>query len=259
MSAVKTISTEIPPGTVFRDGPLLPEMVAIAPGTFWMGANDQEDKFASILEKPRHWVRIPAPIAVGKFPVTFEQWDAFCEDHPDAYRPDDNGYGRGKIPVYNVSWEDAQAYVSWLSANTGRSYRLPSEAEWEYCCRAGSSSVFAEGSDISVNQANFLYMDFGGRPGVGRPVAVGSYPPNAYGLCDMEGNVCELVADSWHDTYQGAPGEGEGWEGTNCSMWRVVRGGGWDGLPRILRCAFRDWVHHNQRADNMGFRVACDL
>jgi formylglycine-generating enzyme required for sulfatase activity len=247
------------PGTCFCDGLTLPEMVVVPPGKFWMGADDEGDKFASLVEKPRHWVQIDHPLAVSRYPITFEQWDACAEGNPDVHRPDDRGWGRGRQPVVNVSWEDAEHYVQWLSIAAGRSYRLLSEAEWEYCCRAGTSGVFSTGNKIGVQDANFLYMDYGDRPGVGRLLPVGSFPANAFGLFDMDGNVSELVADAWHDNYHGAPTDGSAWDQNNATMWRVVRGGGWDALPRILRCPFRDWVHHLKRADNMGFRVACGL
>jgi formylglycine-generating enzyme required for sulfatase activity len=259
LDAVSTVDPNLIPGKRFRDGPLLPEMVVVPPGKFWMGAYDDEDLFAGVSEKPRHWVEITHPLAVGRYPVTFEEWDAFADSDTFAHRPDDRGWGRGRLPVLNVSWEDAESYVSWLSANTGRPYRLLSEAEWEYCCRAGATGVFSTGNGISVQEANFLQLDFGTKPGMGRPLAVGSYPPNAFGLCDMHGNVCELVADAWHDNYRGAPSDGSAWEETSATIWRVVRNGGWDALPRILRAPFRDWVHHTQRLDNMGFRVACGL
>jgi formylglycine-generating enzyme required for sulfatase activity len=249
MSPVKSSSTDIATGAVFRDGPSLPEMVAIAEGSFWMISSEQDAKIGSTLEKmekTRHWVRIVTPFAIGKFPVTFDQWDAFCDSHPDAWRPDDNA--RGNLPVCNVSWEDAQAYVSWLSANTGRPYRLPSEAEWEYCRRAGAS-------DPSVDQSKQPNMDLGGRPGVGRPVAVGSSSPNAFGVSDMDRTLREFVADSWHEICQDPPAPREDGDISTCSMWRIVRGGGRTAQPG----AHRDRVHHNQRMPNMGFRVACDL
>jgi formylglycine-generating enzyme required for sulfatase activity len=236
----------------------LPEMVTVPAGFFWMGADDADDKFASVLEKPRHQVRIERPFMIGKFPVTFEEWDAFADAVPDAWRPDDRGWGRGKLPALDVSWSDAMRYVAWLSQMTGRQFRLPSEAEWEYCCRAGSDSVFTTGSRLSVDQANYLYTDFREKPGLGRPVAVGSYPPNVFGLFDMHGNVCELVGDVWYDNYIDAPADGSARSDPASSPWRVVRNGGWDALPRVLRCAFRDWIHKDQRLDNVGFRVACD-
>jgi formylglycine-generating enzyme required for sulfatase activity len=229
-------------------GLALLEMVPVPPGRFWKGANDEDDRFASILEKPRHLIEIGEAFQISKYPVTFEQWDAFSNDIPLAHHPSDNGHGRGRNPVFNVSFDDAIAFADWLSRQTSEMYRLPTETEWEYCCRAGTDSVFETGGDISVSQANFLYTDFAAKPGVGHPVPVGSYPPNAFGICDMHGNVSEWVADPWRDTYCSAPAD---------DTWRVVRGGGWDAMPRILRCAFRDAVRRDRRMDNLGFRLAC--
>jgi formylglycine-generating enzyme required for sulfatase activity len=216
-----------------------------------MGADPISDKFAGALEQPRHEVRIARPFGLGMYQVTFADWDSFAEENPSAHRPDDRGFGRGGLPVFNVSWSDAICYVEWLTKMTGEPYRLPSEVEWEYCCRAGSSDVFATGHRLSVDDANYLYTDFRERPGLGQPVPVGSYPPNAFGLFDMHGNVCELVADAWRDNYASQPSAD--------TPYRVVRNGGWDAMPRILRCAFRDWIHKDQRLDNVGFRVACDV
>jgi formylglycine-generating enzyme required for sulfatase activity len=228
-----------------------PELVEIPAGSFWMGADVATDKFASALELPRHEVRIDRPFQIGKYPVTFNQWDAFFQQNPHIHRPDDRGFGRGQLPVFGVSWTDAMQYVDWLSQVMGQPYRLPSETEWEYCCRAGSGGIFATGDRLSVDDANYLYTDFRERPGLGRPVSVGSYPPNAFGLFDMHGNVCEFVADPWRDDYAHEPIDG--------TPLRVVRNGGWDAMPRILRCAFRDWVDKDQRLDNVGIRIARSL
>jgi formylglycine-generating enzyme required for sulfatase activity len=241
------------------DAARVPMPVTVPAGSFWMGADDADDRFASPLEKPRHEVVIARPFGIGRTPVTFDEWDAYAAD-AGAYLPPDRGWGRGRNPVVGVSWDDASAYAQWLAARAGRAYRLPSEAEWEYCCRAGTRTVFQTGSDISVDQANYLYTDFRERPGLGRLVEAGSYPPNAFGLFDMHGNVCELVEDAWHDHYEGAPLDGSAWAAPQADRpWRVVRGGGWDAMPRLLRCAYRDWIHRGQRLDNVGFRVACDV
>ena len=199
------------PGTCFSDGPMLPEMVIIPAGKFWMGVDDPGDQFSSAV-KPRHWVEIARSIAVSRSPITFEQWDLYADGNGDVHRPEDRGLGRGRRPVVSVSWEDAQEYVTWLSMSAGRVYRLLSEAEWEYCCRS------------------------------------------EFGLFDVRGDMGELVADSWHDSYRGAPTDGSAWGATEATMWRVVRGGAGDGQPRI-----RERVHHTKRMENVGFRVACDL
>lgn len=234
------------PGSCFRDGEDRPEMVAVPAGTFWMGADVEADKFASVVERPRHLMKVRS-FGIGKYPVTRREWAAYA------------GAAAGdELPVTKVSWREASDYAAWLASTTGRSYRLATEAEWEYACRAGSDETFATGSSISLSQANFLCMDFGGKPGLGRLTSVGSYPANAFGIYDMHGNVAELVADPWHDGYDGAPTDGSAWLDPQPHL-RVVRGGGWDALPRILRCAFRDAIDPGARFDNVGFRVACDL
>jgi formylglycine-generating enzyme required for sulfatase activity len=258
MSQAAIMTSAAPAGDGFRDADFAPRMLVLPPGQFVQGATEGDDKFISDLELPRRRVRIPPGVALSKYPVTFDEWDAYVSDCPRAHRPDDRGWGRGRLPVFNVSWADVQGYLQWLTSRTGRAYRLPSESEWEYACRAGTSSVFQTGANITVDDANFLYLDYRQAPGRGRPVEVGSYPPNGFGLCDMHGNVCELVADDWHDNYVGAPTDGSAWlRPGRPSPWKVVRNGGWDALPRVLRCAFRDWVAIDHRYDNMGFRVAC--
>jgi len=222
-----------------------------------MGADDEDDKFASPLEKPRHLVTITRSFSLARTPTTFDEWDVYANETRTRL-PRDHGFGRGLLPVIGVSWDDATDYVEWLSARTGTPFRLPSEAEWEYACRGGTQTVFNTGPTLSIDQANYLYTDVRQRPGLGKPVPVGSYPPNGFGLYDMHGNVCELVADAWHDTYQDAPTDGSAWT-DSATPWRVVRNGGWDAMPRILRCAYRDWINRSTRFDNVGFRVACDL
>lgn len=218
------------PGACFSDGRMLPEMVVVRPGKFWMGADDEGDKSAGGVDLPRHWVQIAYPLAVSRNPITFEQWDAFAEGDPDVHRPEDRGLGRGRRAVVNVSWEDAEHYVRWLSIAAGRPYRLLSEAEWEYCWRAGTGKVSSGDGEIGVVSA------------------VGTLGPNAFGLFDVDANVSELVADAWHDSYDGAPSDGSAWEQIKATMWRVVRGG-----------RLRGSVHHLKRIDNMSFRVACGL
>jgi formylglycine-generating enzyme required for sulfatase activity len=243
----------------FRDGAHLPEVVRISTGKFWIGSDPEQDKFASPVEQPRQLIHIAHSFAIGRYPITFHEWDEYAQQNPDLRVVDDGGFGRGRQPVIGVCWDEAMGYANWLSTVTGRRYRLPSEAEWEYCCRAGSSDIFAPGNSISPDDANFLYLDFGDRPGLGRPTPVGSYPANAFGLFDMHGNVVELVEDGWFGDYVSMSLDGRARRVGEDVPLRVVRGGGWDGLPRILRCAFRDWIHRQARYDNVGFRVACDL
>ena len=185
------------PGQTFRDrlktgadGPL---MVVIPAGRFRMGSPADEPE-RSDNEGPQHEVRIAAPFAMGVYAVTFEDYERFCDDTKRG-KPEDKGWGRGSRPVINVSWEDAQDYCAWLSRQTGRNYRLPSEAEWEYACRAGTDTPFHFGPRITTDQANFdgNYTYNGSAKGEYRTqtVPVGSFPPNAFGLYDMHGNVWE--------------------------------------------------------------------
>lgn len=221
-----------------------PIMIELPAGEFVMGENEG-DKFANDTERPVHRVEIRASFALGKFPVTVGEFRKFRSEHLMQDAPE--------LPVVRVSWEDAVAYCEWLSETCGRTYRLPSEAEWEYACRAGSRGPFAGGDEISSEDANYLYDENGTRVGLGRRTAVRTFPSNSFGLHDMHGNVCEWVADSWHSDYAGAPADGAAW--ISADSRRVIRGGAWDYLPRLLRSSWRDWRAANQRADNIGFRV----
>jgi formylglycine-generating enzyme required for sulfatase activity len=221
-------------------------MVTLPAGEFIMGEND-DDKFANDTERPAHRVRIGSGVALSRSPVTVGEFRHFRPGH----LPGDTE----KLPVVRVSWTDARAYCDWLTKQTGRLYRLPSEAEWEFACRAGRRTSYAWGDEIKPSQANFLYDENGARVGVGRRTAAGQYPPNAFGLCDLHGNVCEWIADAWHPNYFGAPDDGRAW--LDCAEnRRVIRGGAWDYMPRLLRSAWRDWRPADQCTDNVGFRIA---
>ena len=236
-------------------------MVVLPEGSFTMGSpSHEEHRYDS--EGPQRTVRIGYPLAVGKHEVTFAQWDAcVAAGGCGGYRPDDGGWGRGAHPVIYVSWDDAQAYVAWLSRQTGEDYRLLSEAEWEYAARAGTTGPFHTGATISTDQANYDGRStYGsGREGVyrRRTVPVGSFPANAFGLHDMHGNVCEWVEDCGYgnDSYAGAPSDGSAWQSGNC-ISRVVRGGSWNDKPRNLRAALSGRLSTGFRYDSYGFRVA---
>jgi formylglycine-generating enzyme required for sulfatase activity len=233
------------PAATWRDGDELPIMVDLPAEEFVMGENEG-DKFANGTERPAHCVQISA-FALGKFPVTVGEFRKFRENH-DVADADD-------LPVVFVSWNDAADYCKWLSVKTGRAYRLPSEAEWEFACRAGTRTLFAYGHEISTAEANFFYNENGIRVGAGRRTGVGSFPANDFRLHDMHGNVCEWTADTWHSDYTGAPVDGIAWMTENETR-RVIRGGAWDYLPRLLRSSWRDWRPAEGWADNIGFRVA---
>ena len=220
----------------FKDLDIGPEMVVVPGGSFTMGSSYES-------EKPPHKVRIKAPFAVGRFAVTFDEWDAANL----AHKPGDQHWGRGRRPVINVSWEDAKAYASWLSQRTGTAYRLLSEAEWEYCCRAGTTTKYAFGVSITRQQAQFR---------AAQTVEVGKFPPNAWGLYDTHGNVWEWVEDAWHPDYRGAPEDGLVWPGGNGAP-RVVRGGSWSCSPPLfLHSAGRLENPPADRNPSVGFRVA---
>ncbi|MDP6706978.1 MAG: SUMF1/EgtB/PvdO family nonheme iron enzyme [Alphaproteobacteria bacterium] len=219
---------------VFRDADWAPEMVVIPAGTFTMGSpEDEADR--NDAEGPRHEVTIAKRFGLGRYAVTFDEYDRFCEAS-GREKQGDEGWERGRRPAINVSWNDAQAYVEWLNGETGGGYRLPSESEWEYACRAGTETPFNTGTQITKDQANV---------GGDRTVAVGSFRPNDFGLHDMHGNVWEWVEDVWHDDYQGAPDDGTPW----------VEGG----EPGYLRSAFRVRGGTELRLDFFGFRLARTL
>lgn len=221
-------------------------------GCFLMGSPSGEDgRYTD--EEPQHEVTIARPFAVGRYPVTFSEWDAFVAAEGTTHRPDDKGWGRGRQPVIHVSWDDAQAYVAWLSDQTGQPYRLLSEAEWEYAARAGSQTRYPWGNEPGKNKANF---DGSGSQWSKRQTSpVGSFAPNVFGLHDMIGNVWEWVQDTWHDNYQGAPDDGRAWEEGSDS--RVVRGGSWFVDPGGCRAACRGGLSPDDRVNVLGFRVCC--
>ena len=242
-----------PPGTVFRDCDECPEMVMIPAGTFRMGCVSGRDCYDD--EQPVHAVTISRSFALSKYEVTFEEYDRFTFPN----RVDDEGWGRGRRPVMNVSWNDAQEYVAWLSSQAGAQYRLPSEAEWEYAARAGTTTAYTWGNEIGNNRANCVGCgsQWGNRPKMTAPV--GSFGANAWGLHDMYGNVLEWVQDCWHDSYVGAPGDGSAWTvGENCGR-RVLRGGSWGSASWVLRAAVRRGYGAGSRGFTSGFRVARTL
>jgi len=232
-----------------------PELVVVPAGEFLMGSPDWEEGSYED-ERPQHRVAIARRFAIGRLPVTFDEYDWFCEatGHREAYDP---GWGRGRRqPVVEVSWDDAQAYLAWLSQETGQAYRLPSEAEWEYACRAGTTTRFSVGDTITTEDAN--YRDSGS----GRTSEVGIFPSNPWGLHDMHGNVLEWVEDDWHQNYQGAPRDGSAWKDKGPYQdlrEHVLRGGSWYGLSTNCRSAFRVKHATYVTANYIGFRVARTL
>ena len=240
------------PGDAFQDSPGCPKLVVVPPGSFMMGSpKEEEDRNDD--EGPVHEVRIDYSLAVGMYPVTFDEWDACASDGGcGGYEPHDAGWGRGTRPVINVSWEDAQGYVRWLSRKTGQEYRLLSESEWEYVARAGTRTRYWWGDEIGRNRAN---CDGCGSRWDNRQTApVGSFSANAFGLHDVHGNVWEWVEDCWNGSYRGAPTDGSG----NCAV-RVLRGGSWRSVPSYLRSALRFSFTTDNRDLYIGFRIARTL
>ena len=221
-----------------------PLMVAVPAGTFKMGSAKYKT------ELPVRSVNI-GRLAVGVHEVTFSQWDACHRAGRCSHKPRDNRWGRGNRPVIDVSWNDAQEYVRWLSEETGARYRLLSESEWEYVARAGTTGPFHTGSTISRDQANY---------GGSGTLKVGSrLESNRFGLHDMHGNVWEWVEDCWHRNYLGAPQDGRAWiKGGDCGK-RVFRGGSWENPQEFVSSSYRWGGDDRRRATSLGFRVAREL
>ncbi len=259
--AVPPRQSEHAPGESFRDCENCPEMVALPGGAFRMGAGP-DDPAASQAEGPLHEVAIVTPLAVSKYEITFDDWEACnLEGGCGNYRPDDSGWGQGRHPVTNVSWDDAKAYVDWLRRKTGKPYRLLSEAEWEYAARGGTTSPYITGDTITTAQANFDASNVAALRGrgtyEGRTVEVGSFPPNPFGLYDMAGNVAEWVEDCWNPSHAGAPADGTV-RGGDCAR-RVLKGGAWYYEPEYLRSAARTSYPRASRLNIAGIRIARPL
>jgi|GEM_PF-6689788 len=243
---------------IFRDrlqeGSLGPEMVVIPAGQFRMGdiPGDGDDD-----ELPLHSVSLKS-FAMCRYEVTFDEYDRFAEA---TFRepPDDEGWGRGKRPVINVSWHDAMAYLKWLSEQTGQAYDLPSESQWEYAARAGTNTKYWWGNSASHDYANYGtdYCCDGLKKGKDRwkyTAPVGSFEANSFGLYDTVGNVWEWVADPDHDDYNGAPKDGRVWKEGKVGDSRLIRGGSWYNLPLYCRVTNRHHIHSDDELNRVGFR-----
>jgi len=261
-------NTEANGVTYFRNCADTPEMASFRGGSFRMG-----DVLGNGIpyERPSHEVQIAA-FALGRYEVTNEEWLACvaaggCSPAPGAGDPT-----RARHPVSSVSWDQAQAYVRWLAAHTGKPYRLPSEAEWEYAARAGSPEQYTWGNlemdacayantfDLAGRRANPDWnWNVGCNDGYAGTAPVGSFPPNKWGLYDMIGNVWEWVEDCWHPDYSGAPATGAAWTADGECRKRVNRGGGWGNNPRSMRVSSRDADLATATSDGLGFRVALSI
>ena len=261
----KIISRQLLRAFCFREplGEGIPplEMVAIPGGSFLMGSPETEaERYED--EGPQHEVTV-APFFLGKYPVTQAQW-RFVATLPQVEREldtDPSHFKGENRPVECVSWEDAVEFCGRLARYTGRDYRLPGEAEWEYACRAGTTTPFSFGETLSTDLANYNgnYTYGRGEKGVYRQetTPVGQFPPNAFGLFDMHGNVWEWCGDDWHENYEGAPNNEVLWLSSDKKNNKPIRGGSWFYHPWSCRSAFRAGIVADDSDNHLGFRVAC--
>ena len=262
-------SSQPPSSDGLNQKPVSLDLVSIPGGSFMMGTEESEierliknfnwEYFRR--EKPQHKVTVQ-PFLMGKYPVTQSQWRVIAslpkvnrdlKANPSRFKGDN-------LPVETVSWFDAVEFCQRLSNRTKQEYRLPSEAEWEYACRAGTTTPFNFGETITGDLANYktnkrTYTNEASGDFRAKTTPVGSFPPNPYGLYDMHGNVWEWCEDNWHDNYEGAPSNGSAWISGNDSI-KVVRGGSWSSNPRFCRSAFRR-LTRDTRVNYIGFRVVC--
>jgi formylglycine-generating enzyme required for sulfatase activity len=214
------------------------EMVYIPPGTFTMGSSEE-------FEGPEHQVTLPG-FWMGKYPITQTQYQAVMGNNPARFK------GEGK-PVEQVSWHDATEFCSRLSKEVGECYILPTSSQWEYACRAGTTTQFYLGDNISIKDVNF---DDDSTESFKETTCVGTFPPNAFGLYDMHGNVWEWCLDTWHKSYHNAPADGSAWMSTVHNIpRRIIRGGSWSCSSWYCRSACFTFSHPKDLSDDFGFRI----
>lgn len=238
------------------------DMVLVPGGIFLMGS--PEDELERSNDEALHEVNVPNFI-MGRYPITQAQWRSVARLEPverELEADPSNFEGDGR-PVEQVSWEDATEFCQRLSNHTGRDYRLPSEAEWEYACRAGKSTPFYYGKTLTSKLANYHCSNTYDNGPAGEPIGetspVGQFPANAFGLSDMHGNVYEWCQDHYHGSYEDAPVDGNAWgdENPEEDQLRILRGGSWITSPYHCRSAFRNWCGPGDRLNSVGFRVIC--
>jgi formylglycine-generating enzyme required for sulfatase activity len=235
-------------GAEIKDCPACPPLISLTAGSFTMGSNTSDPS-----EKPAHQVTLATPFAIGKTEVTMQQWNA-CADAGACQKVSQSS--NASAPVRDVSWDDAQQYLKWLSTTSGKQYRLPSEAEWEYAARGGTTARYWWGEQMATGKANC--KDCGQPWTIEGPANAGTFAANPYGLYDMNGSVWEWVSDCWHNSFKDAPADGRSWDQPNCTV-RVIRGGSWrEGAAYMVsstRFKYDASVRHSQN----GFRVARSL
>ncbi len=238
-------------GDVFKDCDNCPEMVVIPAGSYTMG-----DAKGKKNQKPAHKVTIKGPLAVGRYEVTWDEFEACLADGACKRDPDDHKWGRGNRPVVNVSWNDTMDFVAFIAKKTGRPYRLLSEAEWEYAARAGSTTGYWWGNKLKKKYANCRKC---GTKWSGKKSApVGSFKPNKWGIYDMHANIWEWVSDCWNKTHAGAPADGSPRTDGDCGR-RSVRGGSWYYFPQLAKSPSRDSHPQQLWSYNIGIRMALPL
>ena len=245
--AIKTTASA---ANEIKDCAACPALVSLPGGSFEMGSNSDDPA-----ERPVHRVSIGHPFAIGKYEVTIEQWNA-CADASGCPHLDIEGNASKTTPARNLSWDDAQAYVKWLTKTTGKTYRLPAETEWEYAARGGTTTTYWWGNEMRKGYADC--KDCGDPWRKDSPVNVGSFLPNPFGLFDMNGSVWEWVGDCWHGSYKGAPTDGRVWDEAGCPM-RVIRGGSWPDGAAYMQSATRFKYSPSVRQSQNGMRVARDM
>ena len=260
--AVLNSATANEPPSTFRDTLVdgthclfCPDMTILPAGSFTMGSPPDE-RGRRAHEGPQHVVAFDQPFAIGTFEITYAQWDACVDAGGCTHRLVDEGWGRGDRPVVAASWSDTQEYVSWLAMVTGQPYRLPSEAEWEYGARAGTSTAYYWGDH--KGDSHTVCQSCGSEWDNFSTASVGSFSPNGFGLHDMLGNAWEWTQDCWNPGYHGAPVDGMPWQSGDCDG-RVLRGGAWFSFPVNMRSAVRMRGVVDNRYLSKGFRVARDL
>ncbi len=223
------------------------DMMLIPQGVFLMGSEDYYN------EQPCHEVNLP-DFHISKYPITQAQYRSVMDVNPSFFTTEE------RLPIENVSWNDAKKFCQNLSESTGKKYRLPSESEWEYACRAGTSTAYSCGGSLTERFANFgdgyLYKEDRNRQYHRKTTPVGSFPANNFGLYDTHGNIWEWCEDLWHRNYQGAPNNSRVWEGGETSSCRVLRGGSWLSDPWFCRSSNRSYLSPESKNNVVGFRVA---
>ncbi len=250
-TTVEAAATAKKPGTVFQDCDVCPKMTVIQAGSYIMGSDGRHK-----IERPAHKVTITKPFAMGIYEVTFDEWQACFIDSGCARVPDDHKWGKGRRPVMNITWFETQSYLKWLSKKTGYTYRLPTEAEWEFAARGGTTTEFWWGDEVGENLANC--RDCKSKWSKKGSAPVGSFSPNPYGLYDVHGNEWEWLQDCWNPSHEGAPSDGSPRLDGNCQL-RVIRSGSWYYFSKNIRSAWRFKNDARVKSYGIGMRVLREL